>query len=76
MYKYSKKIGNTDHISSWKSKELSHERINPSASSNNSLAPSLSYTGTKTRVKFDGSCLKHDKATFTQIKDYEYFHFL
>ena len=31
----------------------------------NSLAPELSYFGTKTRVKFNGSCLKHDKVTYT-----------
>ena len=31
----------------------------------NSLAPVLSYIGNKTRVKFDGICLKQDKITFT-----------
>ena len=61
MYRYSKKIGNTDHISSWKSKELSDESIKPPATSNNNLAPSLNYIGIKTRVKFDASCLKQDK---------------
>ena len=49
MYKYFKKIGNTDHISSWKSKGLSNEIIKPLVLS---LAPVLSYFGTKTRVKF------------------------
>ena len=29
MYRYFKKIGNTDHISEWKSKGLSDESINP-----------------------------------------------
>ena len=29
------------------------------------LAPSLSYIGTKTRVRFFGSCLKQGKITFT-----------
>ena len=28
------------------------------------LTPELSYYGTKTRVEFNGSCLKQDKATY------------
>ena len=31
----------------------------------NSLAPTLDYVGNKIKVKFDGSCLKQDKITFT-----------
>ena len=38
IYRYFKNIGNTDHLSSWKSKELSDESIKPPAASNNSLA--------------------------------------
>ena len=34
----------------------------------NSLAPVLTYIGNKTRVKFDGICLKQDKITFTHWK--------
>ena len=30
-----------------------------------SLAPALSYIGNKTKVKFDGDCLKQDKVTST-----------
>ena len=52
MYRYYKKIGNTDPISSWKSKELSDQKIKPPATSNNSL--SLNYIGTKIRVQFEG----------------------
>ena len=37
----------------------------PSTTSNNSLAPKLSYFGTKTRVRFNGSCLKQNKITYT-----------
>ena len=65
MYRYFRKIGNTDHMSSWKSKGLSDEGIQHPATSNISLAPSLNYFGTKTKLKFDGSCLKQDKITFT-----------
>ena len=53
MYKYFKKIGNTDEITE------------PPPTSDNSLAPVLSYIGNKTRVKFKGSCLKQDKIQFT-----------
>ena len=49
-------ITNTDYISSWKSEGLSAESIKPPATSDNSLTPALSYYGTKTRVKFTGSC--------------------
>ena len=54
MYKYFQKIDGGDHISSWKSKELSDEKIKLPATSNNSLALSLNYIGTKIRVKFEG----------------------
>ena len=36
--------------------------------SDNSLAPALSYIGNKTRVKFDAGCLKQVKTTFTHEK--------
>ena len=44
---------------------MSNEIIKPPTTSNNSLASKLSYFGTKTRVKFNGSCLKQDKITYT-----------
>ena len=68
MYICFKKIDNTDHISAWKSKGLSDESIKPPSTSDNSLAPSLSYIGTRKRVKFVGSCLKQDKITVTHGK--------
>ena len=39
MYKYFKKIGDTDYISEWKYKGLSDEIIKSPTTSNNSLAP-------------------------------------
>ena len=36
--------------------------------SDNSLASALIYIGNKTRIKFDGGCLKQDKITFTHGK--------
>ena len=55
---YFKVIANTDYVSSWKSKLLSAESIKPPNTSDNSLTPVLDYYGTKTRVKFSGSCLQ------------------
>ena len=65
MYKYFKKIGNANYISEWKSKGFSDESFKPHSTSDNTLVPSLSIIGTKTIVKFVGSCLKQDKITFT-----------
>ena len=64
MNKYLK-IGNSDHVLSWKSKRLSNESITPSSAPNSFLSPSLNYLGTKIRVRFCESCLKHDKITYT-----------
>ena len=66
MYGYFKKIVGGDYISLWKSKGLSDEIIKPTTSDNSLLQHS--YIGAKTRVKFDGSCFKQDKITFTLEK--------
>ena len=66
MYRYFKMITNNDYISSWKSKGLSNESIKPPTSSDNSLPLALNYYGTKTRVKFTGSCLKQSKISCNQ----------
>ena len=68
LSKHFQVIFNTDYVSSWKSKGLSAENINPPATSDNSLTPALSYYGTKTRVKFTGSCLKQSKISYTHGK--------
>ena len=44
---------------------MPNESIKPSVASNSSRDPVLKYINTKPRVKFDGSCLKQDKVTFT-----------
>ena len=36
--------------------------------SNHSITPNLDYYGTKTRVQFNGSCLKQDSVTFDHGK--------
>ena len=68
MYRYFKRIagvGSGNYICFWKSKGLSDERINSITTSNYSITPELSHYGTKTRVKFNGSCLKQAKATYS-----------
>ena len=47
---------------------MSDKSIKPLTTSDNNLAPALNYVGTKTRVKFAGSCLKQDKITYTHGK--------
>ena len=68
MYRYFKMITNTDYISSWKSKGLSTESIKPPTAFDNSLTPALKYYGTKTRVKFTGSCFKQSKISYNHGK--------
>ena len=71
MYRTFKRIagvGNDNYIYYWKSKGLSDERINYIKKSNHSITPILGYYGTKTRVEFNGSCLKQDKVTFNHRK--------
>ena len=61
-------ITNNDHISSGKSKGLSAESIKSPTTSDNSVTPTLSYYGTKTRVKFTGCCLKESEISYTHGK--------
>ena len=71
MYRYFKRIagvGSGDYIYYWKSKGLSDEIINSIETPNYSITPNLDYYGTKTRVKFNGSCLKQDSITFNHKK--------
>ena len=67
MYWYFRKnagVGIDNYIQFWKSKRLSDERINSITTSNDSITPELSHYSTKTKVKFSGTCLKQDKATY------------
>ena len=68
VYRYFKFISNTNFISEWISKGLSSESIKPPTTSNNSLAPAINNYGTKTRVKFTGSCLQQSKISYTHGK--------
>ena len=42
---------------------MSDERLDSITASNNKITAELSFYGTKTRVEFNGSCLKQDKVT-------------
>ena len=69
LYRYFKRVSSTDdRILWWKSRGLSDEEISPSAASDNSHNPALSFYGTKTRVKFTEGCLQQNKITFIQGK--------
>ena len=68
MYRHFKMITNTNSVSLWKFKGLSGESIKTPTTSDNSLTPELSYYGTKTRVKFTGSCLKQPKISYNHGK--------
>ena len=67
MYKYFKKISNTNYISEWKSKGLPEEVIKPLSTISDRIIPGLADIGRKIRVKFIWSCLKQDKIAFTHV---------
>ena len=56
---------NTKYISKWKSKGLSDENIKPPSISDNSFSPLIDYIHTKISLKFNGSCLKQIKISYT-----------
>ena len=61
--KHFKLVTNILNILSWQSKGLSTETIDPPTTS---FSPLINHVGTKTRVKFTGSCLKQsNKLTYT-----------
>ena len=71
MYRYFKQIagvGNGNYIYYWKSKGLSDQRINSIRMSNHSITSNLDYYGIKTRVEFNGNCLKQNSVTFNHKK--------
>ena len=47
---------------------MSNEEIDSTKTPNFSITPSLDCYSTKTRVEFNGSCLKQDKVTFNHEK--------
>ena len=71
IYRYFRRIigtGTGNYIYFWKSIGLSDVRLNSNTAFNYKIAPELSYYGIKIRVKFNGSCLKQDKVTYSHGK--------
>ena len=64
MYKYFKRTVDSNCILEGKSKALSGESIKPLSAPHNFSYPSLESLGTKTRVRFNRSCLKKDKISY------------
>ena len=67
-FKLNSVVGVIDRVLSWQSKGISNESIKLPTTSNNILNPRLSYSNTKIKVQFTGSCLKQPKFTFTHKK--------
>ena len=71
MYRYFKSlagVGSGNYIYFWKSKDLSDEGLDSITASNHKITPELRYCGSKTKVEFNGSCLKQDKVTYNHKK--------
>ena len=56
------------YIYYWESKGLTDEKINSIKTSNHSITPNLDYYGTKTKLEFNGSCLKQGSVTYNHEK--------
>ena len=67
-FKLNSVVDAADYVLSWQSKELSNERIKPPTTPDNRLNSELNYYGTKTSVKFIGSCLKQSSHILTHKK--------
>lgn len=65
VYGYFKNIANSNHILAWKPKGLPDRITKLPAACNNSHAPTLNCINNKPQLKFDRSCLKQEKVTFT-----------
>ena len=74
VHRYIKTFPNTKYISEWKSKGLSDGSIKPPATSSSSLTPLIDYYGYKIRLKFNGSCLKQPKVSYTHEKNSKHLH--
>ena len=61
-------VGSGNYIYFWKSEGLPDDRLDSITSSNHKIIPELSFYGTKTKVEFNGSCLKQDKVAYNHGK--------
>ena len=73
MFRYFKILPNTNYVLLWKSKGLSAETCkshttSPLTASDYNLIPTLSYSGTNTKLKLTGSYLKQEQISNTYGK--------
>ena len=69
IYRYLKTFSaNNSNILSRRSKGLSDQSIKAPTTSTKFLNPSLSYVGSKIRVRFTGDCLKQERFEFNHGK--------
>ena len=71
IYRYFNRVtgaGSGNYIYSWKSKGFFDENILAPTTNDYKLNPELSFFGSKTKVEFNGSCLKQDKITYSHGK--------
>ena len=64
-FKLNSVFDTVEYVLLCRSKGLSNESIKPPTTTNDSLTPELNYYGTKTKIKFTGSCLKQSSHIFT-----------
>ena len=64
-FKLNSVVDTVDYVLSWQSKWLSNESIKPPTTTNNSITPELNYYGTKSKIKFTGSCFKQSSHILT-----------
>ena len=67
-FKLNSIVDTVDYVLPWQSKGLFNESIKLLTTADNSLTPELNYYGTKTKIKFTGSCLKQSSRIFTHKK--------
>ena len=64
IFKRIEGVGSGNYIYFSKSKGLPDEKLDSITAFNYKITPELSVYGTKTKVEFNGSCLKQDKVTY------------
>ena len=67
-FKLNSVAGAANYVLSWQSKGLSNKSVKPPSTTNSSFTPELNYYGTKTKIKFTGSCLKQSSHILTRKK--------
>ena len=67
-FKLNSVVDAADYVLSWRPKGLCNESNKPPTETNSSITPELNCYGTKTKIKFTGSCLKQSSHILTHKK--------